>query len=177
VKVTGLLSEIRSRGALLGVLLLCGCGAGASSSPSLAPATPTATPTPTPVPTPNLAVIAAAAYLAAATTGNAADGAINKAYPATFTSAAQAKRYWTQWLAVERTFLSTIFAIAYPSSMKSDVDAQIAAETKLVEDESELVSAPNDNAVYAAYSSDAKVEAATANIIRHDLGLPQAPLT
>ena len=179
MKGAGLLSEIRIGSAAVGLLLLCGCGAAAGpvSSPTLAPATPTVTPTPTAVPTPNLAATAAAAYLAAATKGNAADDALNKAYPATFKSIAQAKRYWTAYLAIERTFLSTIFAIAYPSSMKADVDAQIAAETKVVEDGTELVANPSDNAAYAAYNSDAKAEAATANIIRHDLGLPQVPLT
>jgi hypothetical protein len=164
---------------LLSVLLLCGCGATSSPSSSRALATPAAsvTPSPTPAPTPNLAVTAAAAYLAAATTGNAADTALNKAYPATFKSVAQAKRYWSQYLAIEQTFLSKIFAIAYPPFMKADVDAQIAAETKLVGDESELVSNPADTAAYAAYSSDIKAEAGTANVIRHDLGLPQVPLT
>ena len=114
---------------------VAGCGASPSAATINPTAVPTATPTATPTPTPNLTVTAAAAYLAAATKANAADAAIYKKYPKTFTSIAQAKRYWTAAEAVDRTFLTTIFAIAYPSFMKADVDAQIAAETKLVADE------------------------------------------
>lgn len=163
------------------VLLLAGCGAAAGgiTSPTVGAATPiaTATPTATPAPTPNLTTTAAAAYLAAATAGNAAGDAINKAYPKTFTSLAQAKHYWSQYEAVDRAFLSTIFAIAYPPFMKADVDAQIAVETKVVEDDSELAVSPNDNAAYAADNTDSTAASAAANIVRHDLGLPQVPLT
>jgi hypothetical protein len=179
VKLAGLLSQVRSGSALIGCLLVCACGAAASASPSptLALTTPTATATPTPSPTPNLTATAAYAYLAAATTANAADAAINKAYPTNFTSLAQARRYWAQEEAVDRTFLTKIFGIAYPAFMKADVDAQISAETKLVADETSLASTPNDTVAGTAARADGTTEAAAANIVRHDLGLPQVPLS
>jgi hypothetical protein len=154
---------------------IAGCGA---TNPS-APPTPvaTASPSATPAATPNLTSTAAAAYLAAATTANAAQNAIYKAYPKTFTSLAQAKHYWSQIEAVERTFLTTIFAISYPSFMKADVDAQIADETKVVADYAQLAANPNDSVAYAANQSDNTTATGAANIVRHDLGLPQVPLT
>jgi hypothetical protein len=74
---------------------------------------------------------------------------------------------------IEQTFLTSIFAIAYPPSMKTDVDAQITAETKLVSDEGALQGNPIDATAHAAYETDVTAETATANIVRHDLGLPQ----
>ena len=123
--------------------VLAGCGAAATTS-APATATPTATPTvaPTATPTPNLTPAAAAAYLAAATTANAADAALSKAYPEKSLTDAQAKSMWTRAETINRTFLTAIFAIAYPPSMKSDVDAQIAAQTKCVSDEAAMVSTP-----------------------------------
>jgi hypothetical protein len=104
--------------------------------------------------------------------------ALNKAYPGTtFTSIAQAKRYWSRAVTLERTFLTAIFAITYPSFMKADVDAQIAAETKLVEDDTELAANPTDSAAQATATTDGSAEAGTANVVRHDLSLPQVPLT
>lgn len=61
--------------------------------------------------------------------------------------------------------------------MKADVDAQIAAETKVVADETQLAANPDDTGAYAAFQADVAAEAGTANIVRHDLGLPQVPLT
>ena len=165
-------------GAAGALLLLAGCGAApAATTPApVATATPTAVPTATP--TPDLTPAAAAAYLAAATTGNAGFTALYKAYPgSTFASTAQAKRYWSRAETLDRTFLTTIFAISYPASMKADVDAQIAAQTKVVADETALAADPTDNAASAADGTDSTAEAGTANIVRHDLGLPQIPLT
>jgi hypothetical protein len=166
------------------IVLLAGCGAAATTSaPATAAPTAAATAAPTATPTPDLTPAAAAAYLAAATTGNAAGDALDKAYPgATFKSNAQAKSYWTQAEKIDRAFLTTIFAIAYPPSMKSDVDAQIAAQTKCVSDEATMVY--DSTGPDAQYNSDLNVlnadtttEAGTANVVRHDLGLPQVPLT
>jgi len=163
---------------------IAGCGAAASPASTATPTVAATTaPAATPAPTPNLTATAAAAYLAAAFAADAGDAAINTrtcgcaTYPKTFTSIAQAKDYWSQFEAVEHTFLTTIFAIAYPAFMKTDVDAQIAAETKVVADEAELASDPTDTAAHAALNTDSTTEAGTANIVRHDLGLPQVPLT
>jgi hypothetical protein len=170
--------------AILGIsaLSLAGCG---GIPPPAATAVPTAVATaaPTPTPTPNLIPAAAAAYLAAATTANAADAALSKAYPAAKSmSDAQAKTYWTRAETIDRTFLTAIFAIAYPPLMKSDVDAQIAAQTKVVSDEGAMVyDSTGSNAQYntdlAAVNADSATDTGTANVVRHDLGLPQVPLT
>jgi hypothetical protein len=154
-------------GAGCAIIGLAGCGAAA---PTGAPAAPTRTVTP--IPTPDLTSTAAAAYLAAANTANAAGNAAYKTCKAA-TSLAQAKSCWSQTEAVDRAFLTTIFGIAYPPSMKVDVDAQIAAETKVVSDEAAMAANPNDNATYAAFNTEGTVETAAANIVRHDLGLPQ----
>jgi hypothetical protein len=170
-------------GTAIGSVLLAGCGAAATTSaPATAAPTAAATAAPTATPTPNLTPAAAAAYLAAATTANAAGAALKKAYPATFKSDAQAKSYWTRAETIDRTFLTTIFAIAYPAAMKSDVDAQIAAMTKCVSDEAAMVyDSTRPIAQYtsdlAALNADTTTETGTANVVRHDLGLPQVPLT
>jgi hypothetical protein len=154
-----------------GVLsILAGCGAAATSNSTVATPTPTATATP--APTPDVLTNAAAAYLAAANTINTASDAIYKTCK-TFTSLAQGKACWSRYEAVSRAFLTTIFAIAYPPSMKADVDAQITDETKVVSDEATLAANPNDNAAFAAERTDGSAETAAANIVRHDLGLPQ----
>ncbi|MGA8634632.1 MAG: hypothetical protein WB805_07230 [Candidatus Dormiibacterota bacterium] len=162
-------------------LLSVGCG---SSSPPATTTTPapvvTATPTdvPTATPTPDYRVTAAAAYLAAADTVNSGFDALNKAYPGTtFTSISQAKRYWSQAETLDRAFLTATFAITYPPFMKADVDAQIAAQTKVVADDTELAADPTDKAAQAADTTDSAAEAGTANVVRHDLSLPQGPLT
>jgi hypothetical protein len=158
-------------------LLSVGCGSSSPSATTTTPA-PVATATPTATPTPDYRVTAAAAYLAAADTVNAGFDALNKAYPGTtFTSIAQAKRYWSHAEALDRTFLTAIFAITYPPFMKADVDAQIAAQTKVVADDAELAAAPTDKAAQAADTTDSTAEAGTANVVRHDLSLPQVPLT
>jgi hypothetical protein len=159
-----------------GALFLVGCGAApAATTPApVATATPTAVPTATP--TPDLTPAAAAAYLAAATTVNAGFTALNKAYPASM-SLAQAKRYWSQAEKLDRTALTTIFAIAYPASMETDVNAMIAAQTKVVADDSALAADPNDKAAYAANTTDTTAASAASNVVRRDLGLPQIPLT
>jgi hypothetical protein len=155
--------------ALAALVVLVGCGAASNASaPTIAPAAPSASATPTP----DLTSTASAAYLAAAKTFNAANGAVYTTCK-TFTSLAQAKSCWSRSEAVDRAFLTTIFAIAYPPSMKVDVDAQITALTKVVADETVMAANPNDNATYAAQGTDATAETATANIVRHDLGLPQ----
>ncbi len=162
---------------LFALVVLAGCGAaGTAAAPVTAPVTATATAAPTSTPTPDLTPTAAAAYLAAATTANAANDALYKTCK-TFTSLAQAKSCWSRYEALDRAFLTTIFAIAYPPTMKVDVDAQIAAETKVVADETALAANPNDNASYAAQATDSTAETATANIVRHDLGLPQVPIS
>ena len=158
------------------LVVLAGCGAaGTAAAPVTAPVTPTATAAPTSTPTPDLTPTAAAAYLAAATTINAAEAALNKACK-NVTALAGVKSCWSRYEATNRAFLTTIFAIAYPPFMKADVDAQIAAETKTVADEAALAANPNDNASYAAQSTDSTAESATANVVRHDLGLPQVPV-
>ena len=162
-------------------LLSVGCG---SSSPPATTTTPapvaTATPTavPTATPTPDYRVTAAAAYLAAADTVYSGFDALNKAYPGTtFTSIAQAKRYWSQAETLDRTFLTSIFAITYTAFMKADVDAQISAQTKVAEDDTELAAGPTDKAAEAADTTDTTAEAGTANVVLHDLSIPQVPLT
>jgi hypothetical protein len=162
-------------------LLSVGCG---SSSPSATTTTPapvaTATPTavPTATPTPDYRVTAAAAYLAAADTVYSGFDTLNKAYPnTTFASITQAKRYWSQAETLDRTFLSTIFAITYPAFMKADVDAEIAAQTKVVADDTELAADPTDKAAQAADTTEIRAAAGAANVVRHDLSLPQVPLT
>jgi hypothetical protein len=57
--------------------------------------------------------------------------------------------------------------------MKSDVDAQITVVTKLVQDEATLAANPTDLNAHNAYETDITTETAAANIVRHDLGLPQ----
>jgi hypothetical protein len=103
---------------------------------------------------------------------NTASDAIYKTCK-TVTSLAQAKTCWSRSEAVERAFLTAIFAIAYPPSMKADVDAKIAGETKTVSDEATLAANPNDSAAFSADRADGSAETAAANIVRHDLGLPQ----
>ena len=165
--------------AAVGVLSVgCGRSSPSATTPTPAPvatATPTAVPTATP--TPDYRVTAAAAYLAAADTVYSGFDALNKAYPGTtFTSIAQAKRYWSQAATLDRTFLTTIFAITYPAAMKADVDAEIAAQTKVVAEDTELAADPTDKAAQAAVTTDITAEARAANVVRHDLSLPQVPL-
>jgi hypothetical protein len=167
---------------ILGMSALSLAACGATPVPAaIAVPTVVATEAPTATPTPNLTPAASAAYLAAATTANAADAALSKAYPEKSFTDAQAKRFWTRAETINRTFLTTIFAIAYPPSMKSDVDAQIAAQTKCVSDEAAMVyDSTGTNAQYNSdlnlLNADSATETGTANIVRHDLGLPQVPL-
>jgi hypothetical protein len=154
---------------------IAGCGATTSPATTVPTAAATATPAATPTPTPNLTPTAAAAYLAAATTGNSATHIINKTCT-TITSRAQGARCWSRYEAVERAFLTTIFAIQYPVFMKIDVDAQIAAETKVINDYVALAANPYDSVAYASAHTDSGAMTGAANIVRHDLGLPQVPL-
>jgi hypothetical protein len=157
------------------ILGLAGCGAATAvttAPPTIAPATPTALPTP--APTLDLTASAAAAYLAAANKGNAAYTALGKtACGATTYTVSLGKSCWPKWAAIEQTFLTVIFGINYPASMKSDVDGQISTETKLIGDESTLAANPADATAHAAYQADSTAQTAAANIVRHDLGLPQ----
>ncbi|PZR80605.1 MAG: hypothetical protein DLM65_07710 [Candidatus Aeolococcus gillhamiae] len=155
-------------------LVVCACGSTASGGAAL---TPSATPTPlpsTPAPTPNLLANASAAYLAAATTANAADNALAKTFcgKTTYTTA-QAKTCWPKYAAIEQTFLTAIYAIQYPPAMKVDVDAQITAVTKIIQGEGALAVSPSDIAAFNAWRTDTTAGVGAANIVRHDLGLPQ----
>lgn len=129
-------------------------------------------------PTPDLKAAAAAAYLQAAPTANAANDQINKGQcgASSWPSAAVATSCWKQYLAVDQTFLNAIYAINYPPEMKSDVDAQISAETKVVSDETTLEADPTNTTAQNSLQTDENAQTAAANIVRHDLGLPQVSL-
>lgn len=163
--------------ATLTALVLSGCGAaGTAAAPTIAPAPPTATATAAPTPTADLTAAAGAAYLAAATTANAAGTALNTTVCGHATvTLAQSKGCWSQSETIDRVFLTTIFGINYPTSMKTDVDAQITAQTEVVADDAAMVASPGDAATYNIAMSDVRAETGTANIVRHDLGLPQVP--
>jgi hypothetical protein len=165
-------------GAGCAVLALAGCGAATAittAPPTIAPAAPTAVPTP--APTPDLTVSAAAAYLAAATTVNAASAALNKtACGASTYTQSVAKSCWPKWIAQDQAFLTAIYGIKYPASMKSDVDSQISAQTRVVADDTALAADWLDATAGAAVRADDAAETAAANIVRHDLGLPQVPV-
>jgi hypothetical protein len=154
------------------LMLMTACGAssggGATSSATVGTASTVA-------PTPDARAIAAQQYLAAATTANSADKALGKTVcgQTTYSTAAQAKSCWSKYVVVEQAFLTSIFGITYPPPMKPDVDAQITAETKVVADESTLAGNPVDATAHAAYETDTTAATGTANIVRHDLGLPQ----
>ena len=75
-------------------------------------------------------------------------------------------------------FLAGLYAIVFPVEMKADVNALIAAETKVAAAEHALAQSSNpsyDQADYTAVHSNDEV--AAAGIVRHDLGLPPVPLT
>lgn len=120
--------------------------------------------------TPNVLRDAARAYLAAATTIDAAGASLYKRCE-TVSSLVQVQSCWSAAEAIDRSFLTKIFLVDYPPAMKSDVDAQFAAETKLVADEAQLASNPDDLIAAAAVTTDRDAETADANIVRHDLGL------
>jgi hypothetical protein len=158
--------------------LVVACGAAATASPASATPSRVVTPVPTVAPTPDLFATAAIAYLAAANTINASNALAAKTPSCKtqgghYTSTAAAKACWAQYSAADKIFLSAIYAISYPPSMKADTDAQITAMTKEATDDDELAFDPTTPGLVATENADSTAESATANIVRHDLGLPQ----
>jgi hypothetical protein len=171
----GLMCPVLAGTAVAALVVMVGCGAAAGTAsaptPSIVPATPTAIPTP--APTPDLTASAAAAYLAAAKPLNAATAALNRtACGASTYTQSVAKNCWPKYVVLDQAFLTAVFGIKFPASMKSDADSLITALTKVVADDRALAANYLDPAG-AELRPDSAAELAAANIVRHDLGLPQ----
>ena len=163
--------------ALFLVALLASCGAAANTPyPSATPqhATATETATPSPSPTPNLTTQAAQAYLQAATTADNADSAIPNgdllSNPSKASSLSQLVPPVKAYDQIDQTFLNSLYAIHFPTADQADASALIRDVTQDISDGQGFVADPNT----ANWTSFADVNTAPdANVLRHDLGLPQ----
>jgi hypothetical protein len=133
----------------------------------------------TPKPPPTVKQAAAAAYLAAVTTLNAAPGqAGDKFCPATLTTNAQEKTCYSAIHTAEQAFVQAVFAINFPPEMKADVDALIKADTSAESAANSIATSSDPSTDIADYNSLQQAEkdgTADSGVIRHDLGLPPVP--
>lgn len=167
---------------LAGACWLAGCGGGATTTQSNATESPTARPTPTATPTPDVRLVAAQQYLQMASRANQAGAAVDqhtvdgtKCGAQTYPNNTVTVGCFKQYLAVDAETLKEIYAIVFPSDMRADVNALISAQTRIVSDETMIVSSPNNDAAWNALQTDESVKTAAANVVRHDLGLPPVP--
>jgi hypothetical protein len=119
--------------------------------------------------------IAAQAYLALVTPLNAQDDALVKGVCKSFTTNPQWRACYSKLVPIDQKFLTGVYAITFPASMKSDVDALITDETKLLSYDTTLAeeASPNlDTTTYNAESAISTAGSAASGIVRHDLGLP-----
>jgi hypothetical protein len=176
---------LKHRGLVIGLVAISGLVAGCGSSGS-APAAPIPTPTtaPTattaPTPTPNLLATAAQQYLALATTLNAQETTLGNGACKSFTTTVQWHACYSQSLPLDHKWLNGLYMITFPSSMMSDVNAMISAETKVLSFEASLADSPNPSADTSDYNGDNTATSdaqAAAGVVRHDLGLPPVPVS
>jgi hypothetical protein len=162
------------------ILVLAGCGSSSSTSTAVAatPSATAATAAAAPTPTADLTAAAKAAYLAAATTANAATASPQHKATCNSTTLANNKACYAQDFTLEEQFLTAISAITFPDNMKADVSALIATETKQAQLENTLSQQANPNADildYNALKAAGNDSTAASGVVRHDLGLPPVP--
>ena len=106
---------------------------------------------------------------------NAQDAALVKGVCKSFRTNAQWKACYSKLVPIDQKFLDGLYAITFPTSMKSDIDALISDETQLLEDDTILATEPDpsqDTTTYDAENAIGNAGTAAAGVVRHDLGLP-----
>jgi hypothetical protein len=154
----------------------CGstAGGGTTTQTPIAARQPNTTATPTPSPTPDLQAQAAQTYLQAATTANNADAAIPNgdllSNPGTASTLSQLVPPVQAYVSIDQTFLNSLYAIKFPAADQLDVNAFIRDLTAEIAGGQEFATDPNS----ANWETFANIDTSSdANVLRHDLGLPQ----
>ena len=156
----------------------CGGTAGGGMTSRTPAAATQAKTTATPSPTPDLQAQAAQAYLQAATTANTADATIPDgdllSNPSTASALSDLVAPVQAYDSIEQTFLTSLYAIKFPAADQADANTFIRDVTADLADGQGFVTDPN----IADWNAFANVDTSPdANVLRHDLGLPQVSAT